>query len=277
MVARARHVLQLRDRNRSRLVGSSSTGGGCRRVLRRLFHLLLPLALPRCLGKPRPEGRFTDLRSQPFSVLQLGPGQFLLSPDTYFKLTMRRDGDLVVSSHGMANRCGRAIPEATQAPTPSCRSTGTSSFLTRRGAHRFGRLLPRAIPARGSRYKMTETFLSIRNLAKSSGNPRRGMPAYESVRGGTGQDGEPRTGILASTRGVRRRRNGCTDSIGTGLRGSESADTFGVHHTGRLDACAVRSPRRRVSRRAAVSVSAGARRWQADSNPHQPKESWCQG
>ncbi len=61
------------------------------------YFICFCLSLSRVVSASRAGRAFYQSRSQPFSVLQLGPGQFLLSPDTYFKLTMRRDGDLVVS------------------------------------------------------------------------------------------------------------------------------------------------------------------------------------
>jgi hypothetical protein len=61
------------------------------------YFLSFCLSLSRVASAMRAGRAFHQSRSQPSSVVQLGPGQFFLSPDTYFKLTMRRDGDLVVS------------------------------------------------------------------------------------------------------------------------------------------------------------------------------------
>jgi hypothetical protein len=79
------------------------------------------LSFSRLASAGRAGKAFHQSRSQPSSAVQLGPGQFLLSPETYFKLTMRRDGDLVVSppngqplwsSHTRGHPGARAVMQA---------------------------------------------------------------------------------------------------------------------------------------------------------------------
>ena len=148
-------------------------------------------------------------------MLQLGPGQFLLSPDTYFKLTMRRDGDLVVSPPN-----GQPLWRShTRPPRRPRRHAGRRELHHSRGAGlaAVGDCY-RGQSRRGPRAQDDGNLLVYSESGQILWQSKTRNAGLRERTRGTGQDGEPRTGILASTRGVRRRRNGCTDSIGTGLR-----------------------------------------------------------